>query len=115
MSTSTTLTQQFERTAMIVRLWKALLPEVPPPTDEFVARWAFNYTDDVIMLGLKRASRKSRKAKAEGHPFTTEEVHRYATGTMSSETFKQQSADVLIPRSTEPTATAMVQKVRGNE
>jgi hypothetical protein len=101
--TEITLEQQFERAAMVQRLWKTMFPEIPLAEDRAMT-WALAFDDKTIMTGLRRAAGKNRR-----YQLSAEEAARYASSVMKHEV----NGDHIFPakeapRSTNPQVIATV-------
>ena len=69
-----------ERIDYLQKAWSSLLPHIPAPAPEDVARWC-NYSDTVMDMALLRTAKKFNRSKIDPNNFQLEDAYRYATGT----------------------------------
>jgi hypothetical protein len=100
--TEITLEQQFERAAMVERLWRTMFPDIPLPEDRAMI-WTIAFDDKTIMTGLRRAAGKNRR-----YQLSAEEVQRYASSVMKHEVNGDHIFSAKEPRSTNPQVIATV-------
>jgi len=69
-----------ERIEYLQRVWRIVLPPVPAPLSEDIAKWC-NYADCVIEQAIFRTGKKFAVTKVDPANFDPLQAYRYVTGT----------------------------------
>jgi len=80
-----TVTQQLSAAKEYAQLWSVLMPYLDAPPESQFAMWAGLHTSELVVLGLNRAARKSRRMLDAGLPMATEDAAKYASSVMKNE------------------------------
>ena len=85
-----------ERLPYIRQLWAMALPGVEQPSDEFLVKWSFDYTDKELEYAIIRTSKKFHHQTVE--PAV---LHRYCAGVLRNEKEKAARKSSTLHKSSE--------------